>query len=202
MQETSSTTVVKMPRESQDNMAINFMDLRLESKHDSSNSRSLKRQNRRDHESKHAGPSLTAPNMDEVLCIGYGGSEEDNYFDDVVGALEEIIMDPQFNQLQSKFCLRYCEQFVDSEENRLEYTDIFNKYTNCIEGYLHDRLSSTIKDFDMDVFVRMCEERRDEIVGDVFDILFSCTDFEEFKSLMLSYKAELNGSAPYLAFKP
>lgn len=33
---------------------------------------------------------------------------------------------------------------------------------------------------------------KDEMVGDVFDMLMSCGDFHEFKALMLSFKKNVN----------
>lgn len=40
----------------------------------------------------------------------------------------------------------------------------------------------------MERFGSLLADRQDEITGDVFDMLMSFTDFEEFKSLMLSFK--------------
>ncbi|CAK9024434.1 Stearoyl-CoA desaturase (Acyl-CoA desaturase) (Delta(9)-desaturase) (Delta-9 desaturase) (Fatty acid desaturase) [Durusdinium trenchii] len=127
---------------------------------------------------------------EDMICCGYGGTAEDNEFDEIVGALEEIIMDPRFVKLQSEFCRRHCNRFHKDDENKLEYTDIFNEYTQTIETYLESRLKRCIPGFRMDKFAHMCQQRKDEVAGDVFDILLSCGDFAEFKFLMLSHKAE------------
>mmetsp|Transcript_6614 Transcript_6614/g.10426 ORF Transcript_6614/g.10426 Transcript_6614/m.10426 type:complete len:196 (+) Transcript_6614:157-744(+) len=131
---------------------------------------------------------------EDMICCGEGGSDEDNEFDNTVGVLEEIIMDPKFVNLQNNFCRQHCTIFEDTEENKLEYTGIFNEYTDVIEGYLEKRLKKRIPGFELDKFAHMCEKRKDEITGDVFDILLSCGDFSEFKFLMLSHKSAMRGS--------
>lgn len=123
-----------------------------------------------------------------MICCGQGGSAADNEFDEAVGALEEIIMEQDFVKVQTDFCKKHCAVFEDSEENKLEYTDVFNAYTDTIEKHLETRLTSRIPGFELDKFAHMCEKRKDEISEDVFDILLSCGDFAEFKDLMLSHK--------------
>ena len=131
---------------------------------------------------------------EEIIAIGNGGSREDQYFDSIVGAIEEILIDADFQAIQDRFCAKHCDVFEDASENKLEYTRIFDAYVELIEGFLERRLVKLIDDFDMDTFMHMCSKRRDELIGDVFDLLMSLGDFEEFKFLMLSYKAEAEGS--------
>jgi len=59
-----------------------------------------------------------------------------------------------------------------------------------IEGFLEARLAEEVEGFSMDRFGGMLADRQDEITGDVFDMLMSFTEFDEFKDLMLSYKGE------------
>lgn len=40
----------------------------------------------------------------------------------------------------------------------------------------------------MEELTRQMQEHEDEIPLDVIDVLLSCSDFEEFKNLMLSFK--------------
>ena len=109
-------------------------------------------------------------------------------------------MDEEFCNMQEAFCLEHCSVFEDTEENKLCYTEIFARYTEVIEGFLAERLTATIEDFDMEEFGAMLEARPDEITGDVFDTLMTFSDFAEFKGLMLAYKGQdrsfaLEGSA-------
>lgn len=208
-----------MPRQyNNDSLSHNFVDLQLESKGSNRNC-SPDRQRRCAprpskgpaprpsrlgggdgfgfaFESKHGEGVSSASggaSPDEMMWIGRGGTVEDNYFDRVVGVLEETIMDPMFADLQQDFCSAHCQVFENTEENKLEYTGLFNEYTELIEGHIEMHLHERIEDFDMSEFLMMCEERKDEVVGDVFDILLSCSDFEEFKSLMLSHRGNAFG---------
>jgi hypothetical protein len=45
---------------------------------------------------------------DEFEISNAGGNEEDSNFDQIVGTLQEIILDPSFNEMQKKFCNRNC----------------------------------------------------------------------------------------------
>lgn len=65
--------------------------------------------------------SLLGEDSGEEILIDGGDSnvsEEDNYFDEIVGALENILMLEEFNDLQNDFCEQHCEVFEDTEEVR------------------------------------------------------------------------------------
>ena len=62
----------------------------------------------------------------EFAVENHGGNEDDDYFDQVVGSLQEIILDPEFDRLQKDFSTQNCMQFEATEENKLVYTTIFN----------------------------------------------------------------------------
>jgi ADP-ribosylation factor 2-binding protein len=147
-------------------------------------------------EGKQVGGVFDMGESDEDMCdiVGTGGSQEDNEFDEIVGALEMIIIDPAFNSLQNSFCRQHCCAFEATEENKLCYTDIFDRYTDLLEGYIEQRLKSVIAGFRLDKFATACTKRKDDITGDVFELLLSLGDFNEFKQLMLSHKAALDGS--------
>jgi ADP-ribosylation factor 2-binding protein len=120
-------------------------------------------------------------------------TEEDTFFDTVVGAIENILMDEDFLEMQQSFCEENCDVFDDDDENKMVYTELFGKYTEMIEGFLEERIAQEVPGFSMDRFGGMLGERQDEITGDVFDMLMSFTEFSEFKELMLSYKAQAGG---------
>ncbi|CAK4510936.1 hypothetical protein LEN26_012839 [Aphanomyces euteiches] len=117
-----------------------------------------------------------------------GGSAEENKLDEAMGVIQDILIDPEFIQLQSDFCQKHCEYFDDASENKLIYMDLFKEYTLLIENYLEARLQAQIDGFTMEELCQMIQEHEDDITGDVIDILMSCADFDEFKSLMLSFK--------------
>lgn len=61
---------------------------------------------------------------------------EDDYFDQVVGCIQEILLDEEFERMQKAFSTEHCMQFEATEENKLVYTSVFKEYTNTIEAYL------------------------------------------------------------------
>ncbi|KAL9655639.1 hypothetical protein ABK040_002302 [Willaertia magna] len=141
-------------------------------------------------------------NNEEVFAMGTEYNNEANeYFYTIVGALEETIMEDEFTALIDSFAEKYCEVFVEGDENKLEYTTIFNEYQQIIEKYLDQSLHNKIEGYDMNQFISILEKieskkkqdnnRSDfdnDFSGEVFDMLLSFTDFVEFKELMLSYK--------------
>ena len=86
---------------------------------------------------------------------------------------------------------RYAYTFTDDEENKIEYTRIFQEYTRLVEGTLEEKLSAKLRDFRMADFERMVAGRQDEVGGEIFDMLLSFTDFSEFKAQILAYKAAM-----------
>ncbi|GAB5356809.1 hypothetical protein AAMO2058_000320700 [Amorphochlora amoebiformis] len=122
----------------------------------------------------------------------YSSKESDKdilFFDQTVGALEEILMDAKFNKLQSDFLDKNCEQFDDSKECKLTYTEIFKQYVSMIEGVVEKEVKARVQGYSSERFMAMLKDRPDEISGDVFDMLMSMGDFEEFRGLMLAHKA-------------
>ena len=55
------------------------------------------------------------------IYIG-GDNKDDDDFDEIVGALQEIIMSMEFEELQINFLDKHYEIFENIEENKLEYT--------------------------------------------------------------------------------
>lgn len=96
----------------------------------------------------------------EVVNNG-GNNEEDDYFDQVVGCLQEIILDPEFDRMQKGFGNDNCMQFEATEENKLVYTTIFNKYTTTIEAYINEQLTEMVDNFSMERFISLLDTRKD-----------------------------------------
>eukprot|EP00128_Syssomonas_multiformis_P005958 Colp12_sorted_trinity150504_noHs@21928 len=130
---------------------------------------------------------------DEEFTLTGEGSAQDALFDAIVGHLEDIIMDDEFQSLQNNFMDKNCSVFEDAEENKLVYTEIFQNYTSSIENFIETKLKEREPGFSMDSFMGMIKARHDQVEGDVFDLLTSLGDFNEFKELMLSFKAHKEG---------
>lgn len=136
-------------------------------------------------------PSLylkTGDDEDLICDEGVTGSAEDNEFDAIVGALESVLLDDSFTAVQNAFYEKYYAIFEDKEENKIEYTSIFEEYTALVEKTLEERLNLLIPGFKMSRFEEMLSSRQDEIGGEIFDLLLSFGNFDEFKEMMLSYK--------------
>lgn len=71
-------------------------------------------------------PNLHKTEEDEV-CFEESGSAEDNEFDAVVGALEEILLGEAFQKVQKGFCDEHCGMLNDCVRSAISgTTDIDN----------------------------------------------------------------------------
>ncbi|XP_067853546.1 ADP-ribosylation factor-like protein 2-binding protein isoform X1 [Heptranchias perlo] len=129
---------------------------------------------------------------EENLAISVS-SDVDAEFDAVVGHLEDIIMDEEFQQLQRHFMDKYYLEFENTEENKLSYTPIFQEYIDLLEKYIEQQLIERIPAFNMTTFNTSLQQHKDEISGDIFDMLLTFTDFLAFKEMFLDYRAEKEG---------
>ncbi|KAJ7426421.1 RING finger and SPRY domain-containing protein 1 [Willisornis vidua] len=125
----------------------------------------------------------------ELRPCGHSSTTSDEEFDIVVGYLEDIIMDDDFQIIQRSFLEKHYQEFDDSEENKLIYTDIFNEYISLVEKYIEEKLLDRIRGFDMVAFTVSLEQHKDEMPGDIFDLLLTFTDFLAFKEMFLEYRA-------------
>ncbi|KAG6580013.1 adp-ribosylation factor-like protein 2-binding [Phytophthora cinnamomi] len=140
--------------------------------------------------------------MNQPELAGFDGEEEEEVFDndvgeenteeakfdEMIGVLQDILIDPEFVDMQNDFCRNNCEIFDNVSENKLIYMDIFQQYTDLIESFIERRLHEKLEYFSMDELCNQIQEHEDEIPLDVIDVLLSSSDFEEFKGLMLSFK--------------
>ncbi|OWZ18360.1 hypothetical protein PHMEG_0007559 [Phytophthora megakarya] len=127
---------------------------------------------------------------DEEVFVNDVGEEntEEAKLDEMIGVLQDILIDPEFVDMQSDFCRHNCEIFDNVSENKLIYMDIFQQYTDLIETFIDRRLHEKLENFSMEELCNQFQEHEDEIPPEVLDVLLSSIDFEEFKSLMVSFK--------------
>ncbi|KAG8175423.1 hypothetical protein JTE90_021120 [Oedothorax gibbosus] len=126
-------------------------------------------------------------------------SDDNCQFDTIIGYIEDIIIDPNFSSLQHNFMEQHYLKFEKCEENKLEYMEIFNTYTELIEKHIEESLIKRIPGFSMKEFLRDILNKQSELDGDVFDMLVSFTDFLSFKEMFLDYKAAKSGFTPDLS---
>ena len=124
----------------------------------------------------------------EVVDSGEHQNEQTNLIDAVVGKLEEILVDESFETARMDFCRKNCDIFDHAEENKLEYTVLFRNFSELVEKTLEERLKVEFPQFTVPWFVDMLKDEPCD--GDVFDMLFALSDFQEFKEMMVSFKKE------------
>ncbi|GFT00670.1 ADP-ribosylation factor-like protein 2-binding protein [Nephila pilipes] len=132
---------------------------------------------------------------EELVCK----SSAECHFDTIIGYIEDIIIDTSFAKLQHNFMEKHYKKFEECEENKLEYMDIFNSYTELIEKHIETSLIKRIPGFSMKEFLKDIINKQSELDGDVFDMLVSFTDFISFKEMFLDYKAAKDGCVPDLS---
>ncbi|KAF4019748.1 hypothetical protein G4228_011526 [Cervus hanglu yarkandensis] len=119
-----------------------------------------------------------------TLSFSYASDAE---FDAMVGYLEDIIMDDEFQLLQRNFMDKYYREFEDTEENKLTYTPIFNKDISLVEKHIEEQQLERIPGFNMEAFTTTLQHHKDEVAGDISDMLLTFTDFLAFKEMFLDY---------------
>ncbi|KAB0345708.1 hypothetical protein FD754_022634 [Muntiacus muntjak] len=117
-----------------------------------------------------------------TLPFSYASDAE---FDAMVGYLEDIIMDDEFQLLQRNFMDKYYREFEDTEENKLTYMPIFNKYISLVEKHIEEQRLERIPGFNMAAFTTTLQLHKDEVAGDISDMLLTFTDFLAFKEIVL-----------------
>ncbi|XP_053982481.1 ADP-ribosylation factor-like protein 2-binding protein isoform X2 [Hylaeus anthracinus] len=123
---------------------------------------------------------------------------EDNLFDEIIGHIEDILLEEEFNTIQKKFLDMYWNVFEPIEENKLIYTDIFNEYHKAVENYIVNYLQKVIPHFNINKFLQLLS-RQTELEGEVFEVLSTFTDFVAFKEMFLDYRAVKEGKVQDLS---
>ncbi|XP_073987104.1 ADP-ribosylation factor-like protein 2-binding protein [Rhodnius prolixus] len=120
-------------------------------------------------------------------------SEAISSFDKTIGFIEDIIVEESFQKIQRQFLEQYWDQFDDGEENRLIYMDIFQNYVKVVERHIEKKLKEAITNFDMGQLYEELRKNQDHLDGEVFEMLYTLSDFSAFKEMILDYKAEKEG---------
>ncbi|XP_021343814.1 ADP-ribosylation factor-like protein 2-binding protein isoform X1 [Mizuhopecten yessoensis] len=129
---------------------------------------------------------------DEDLAVS-SSNAVDTKFDETIGHVEDIIMDDDFQRIQNEFLEKYYQEFDDTEENKFIYTDIHREYVQLIEKHLDDELTKRMPEFSMGEFTHQIMERKNELEGEIFEMLLTFSDFMAFKEMFLDFKADKEG---------
>ncbi|KAL0104753.1 hypothetical protein PUN28_016405 [Cardiocondyla obscurior] len=126
-------------------------------------------------------------------------SEEDRSFDEVIGHIEDLLLEENFQSLQHEFLEKYWQVFEPVEDNKLIYTDIFNEYNKAVEAYIVNHLKKVMPQFTVDTLLHQLNEKQTELEGEVFEVLSTITDFLAFKEMFLDYRAVKEGKVADLS---
>eukprot|EP00931_Biecheleriopsis_adriatica_P110394 TRINITY_DN84666_c0_g1_i1.p1 TRINITY_DN84666_c0_g1~~TRINITY_DN84666_c0_g1_i1.p1 ORF type:complete len:250 (-),score=68.69 TRINITY_DN84666_c0_g1_i1:66-719(-) len=138
---------------------------------------------------EHAAMMAGEGEDEDFTITGDAGSAADAAFDRQVEVLQEVVLDDTFQELLNSFCREHCHHFEDTEENKFVYTELFQKYSELIEGHLEKQLTRALPGFSMAAFLEELSQRgEEEIDSAVFDLLVSLGDFMTFKQQMLEVK--------------
>ena len=113
---------------------------------------------------------------------------DDFKFDTFTEALQDIVIEEEFEKMQNDFCEKYYKIFEDKEENKLEYTKIFNEFTKTTEEFLEKNLQKRVTQYKIEDFYKMLESKKFKIDEQLLDTLLDISDFNNFKDMMLNYK--------------
>ncbi|XP_077825797.1 ADP-ribosylation factor-like protein 2-binding protein [Macaca mulatta] len=106
---------------------------------------------------------------EESFVLSFSSASDES--DSVVGYLDDIIMDDEFQLLQSNFTNRYNLEFEDMEENKLTYTSIFNEYISLVENCIEEQLLRRIPGLNTAAFTITSQHHKNEAAGDTLDML-------------------------------
>ena len=101
---------------------------------------------------KNAQNKITEDDFEESIVT----KDSDNYkFDLFAEALQEIVIEDSFEKKQNDFCEKYYKVFEEKDENKLEYTKIFNEYTKTMEEFLEKELAKRVQEYKVDEFYKL-----------------------------------------------
>lgn len=112
-------------------------------------------------------------------------------FNSAVNSVDEVITEPSFVETLKAFTAKHCDVFEPTEENKLEYTPIFESYAKLVDEYVDQRLVE--KGVDLQWFMKVLPDHMDSPdahprTGAVLELLSSFDDFHAFKDMMLQQK--------------
>ena len=124
--------------------------------------------------------------------------EVQNKSDAIFKELTGIILDKDFDKAQQSFFEKNYDQFEDTEENKLIYTQIYESFVELLEQLIVVKLEVNFTSDEIDNFYASFVEnmpKYEEQDPVAVNSLFSFIDFDKFKKSILIYKADRDSSA-------
>ena len=117
---------------------------------------------------------------------------------DVFYAIQDIVASPAFLDAQLDFYKNNMAKFDYEDENKLEYTPIYESYVTIMEQVIDVKLNEKYDDSIVQPFyVDFTEKWKQysELDANLVNTLFVMTDFMKFKEAMLSHKKSFESTS-------
>ena len=103
------------------------------------------------------------------------------------------VQEEEFTNSQHAFFEKNKEPFEDTEENKLEYTQIFEQYVTILEEIIAAKLKETYSEDQVENFYLTFKDNLAKYEAEnpiAVDIIFGLIDFDKFKQSILRYKKD------------
>ena len=127
--------------------------------------------------------------------------EQQSKSDAIFQELRIIIQDKEFELAQRAFMEKNYDQFEDTEENKLIYTQIYEQFVSLLENIIVVKLEQKFQSDDVDNFYATFVENIAKYEAEdavTVNSLFSFIDFNKFKESILLYKKDRDDSTAIL----
>lgn len=107
--------------------------------------------------------------------------------------ISKLLMLEEFTNAQKTFFNKHKDTITDDEENKLEYTQIFEAYVTILEEIIAAKLGDTYNDAQIEAFYAEFAEnlkKYEEINALAVNTLFGFTNFDKFKESILIFKKD------------
>ena len=97
---------------------------------------------------------------------------------------EFLLDDPSIGDDFEQFAKDNCDEFEDTDENKLSYMPIFNKFQDLFNSRIEAFITS--HGSTLEKFVEACDKAEEESFA--LQLILGITSFEAFKQLMIEQK--------------
>lgn len=111
----------------------------------------------------------------------------------IFSRMATLVQDDVFLNAQHTFFDKHKNSFEDTEENKLEYTQIFEQYVTILEEIITARLNDTFSPEEINGFYGSFKDNLAKYEAEnpiAVEIIFGLIDFDKFKAAILTYKAD------------
>ena len=136
--------------------------------------------------------SCEEANIDEVIVSDETDKSKMSKPDRILEILDEALQSEEFMNLQEGFADNNCDLFPAEGDLPPEAMKIYHEYVEMIEKNLLSKVQEQIPSFQFDELIPIIQKHKNDESFEhwnVFEFLNAAIDFDEFRSLMASYRA-------------